>query len=242
MRRVDEKIEKAERIEQKRSRGRNRIVMDSPSISIHSQPPKGLPIDFYNPSWFNNCPPGQKTTVADSLNIAFLPDVSQSICGIQNPDKRLNDQNFTEKEDEDLESDDSAIIDDNSESDDETGEESLEPDKNEGQTTFAVMSINHQDQIYLHCPRKSPESGCNFLVRMDDYVWENHLFKTPILVTVNPRLWESTQLCKPVDGCHATSTSLGNRARIGDFFLNWSSFLENNYSEYKLLVLREALH
>ncbi|MBW0592535.1 hypothetical protein O181_132250 [Austropuccinia psidii MF-1] len=139
--------EKAERIEQKRSRGRNQIVVDSPSISIHSHPPKGLPIHFYDPSWFNNCPPGQKTTIADSFNVAFLPDASQSIRGIQHPDERLNDQSFTEKyweecaesydlsheiarEDEDLESDYSAIIDNNSESDDDTGEESLEPDKN----------------------------------------------------------------------------------------------------------------
>ncbi|MBW0555689.1 hypothetical protein O181_095404 [Austropuccinia psidii MF-1] len=126
MRRVDEEIEKAEIIEQKRSQGRNRIVVDSPSILIHSHPPKGLPIDFYNPSRFNNCP--------------------LSIRGIQNPDERLSDQNFTEnwekcaesydlshviaREDKDLESDDSAIIDDNSESDDDTGEESLEADKN----------------------------------------------------------------------------------------------------------------
>ncbi|MBW0587812.1 hypothetical protein O181_127527 [Austropuccinia psidii MF-1] len=164
MRRVDEEIEKAERIEQKRSRGRKRIVVDSPSISIHSHPPKGLPIDFYDPSWFNNCPPGQKTTVADSFNIAFLPDASQSILGIQHPDERLNDQNFTEKywekcaeyydlsheiarEDEDLESDDSAIIDDNSESDDDTGEESLEPDKNEGQV---FDQLSDQDTELAH--------------------------------------------------------------------------------------------
>ncbi|MBW0557884.1 hypothetical protein O181_097599 [Austropuccinia psidii MF-1] len=164
MRRVDEEIEKAERIKQKRSWGRNRIVVDSPSISIHSHPPKGLPIDFYNPSWFNNCPPGQKTTVADAFNVAFLPDASQSIRGIQHPDERLNDQNFTEKywekcaeaydlsheiarEDKDSESDDSAIIDDNSESDDDTGEEGLEPDKNEGQV---FDQLSNQDTEMAH--------------------------------------------------------------------------------------------
>ncbi|MBW0573392.1 hypothetical protein O181_113107 [Austropuccinia psidii MF-1] len=164
MRRVDEEIEKADRIEKKILQERNQIVVDSPSISIHSHPPKGLPIDFYNSSWFNNCPPGQKPTVEDSFNVAFLPDASQSIRDIQHPDERPNDQNFTEKywekcaesydlsheiarEDKDLESDDSEIINHNSESDDDTGEESLEPDKNEGQL---FDQLSDQDTEMAH--------------------------------------------------------------------------------------------
>ncbi|MBW0535598.1 hypothetical protein O181_075313 [Austropuccinia psidii MF-1] len=158
------KLRRQRGLSKKRSRGRNQIVVDSPSISIHSHPPKGLPIDFYNLSWFNNFPPGQKTTVADSFNVAFFSDASQSVCGIQHPDERLNNQNLTEKywgkcaesyelsheiarEDKDLESDGSAIIHDNSKSDDDTGEESLEPDKNEGQV---YDQLSDQDTEMAH--------------------------------------------------------------------------------------------
>ncbi|MBW0575620.1 hypothetical protein O181_115335 [Austropuccinia psidii MF-1] len=97
MRRVDEEIEKAELIEGKRSKRQNRIEVDSPNVSTNSQPPKGLPIDFYDPTWFNNCPVGKKTILADAFKVAFLPNASQSIRGVQHPDERLSDRNFTEK-------------------------------------------------------------------------------------------------------------------------------------------------
>ncbi|MBW0471489.1 hypothetical protein O181_011204 [Austropuccinia psidii MF-1] len=40
---------------------------------------------------------GQKTLTADSFNFAFLPDASESLRGIQHPDERLGDRNFTQK-------------------------------------------------------------------------------------------------------------------------------------------------
>ncbi|MBW0558485.1 hypothetical protein O181_098200 [Austropuccinia psidii MF-1] len=73
------------------------IEVNPPKLSTYSQPPKGLPIDFYDPKWFNNFPVGQKTVVADAFKVAFLPDASQSIRGIKHPDERLSDRNFTEK-------------------------------------------------------------------------------------------------------------------------------------------------
>ncbi|MBW0474921.1 hypothetical protein O181_014636 [Austropuccinia psidii MF-1] len=97
MQRVDEEIEKAERIQGKQSRRRIRIEVDPPEVSPYSQPPKGLPIDFYNSKWFNDCPIGEKTVLANSFKVAFLPNASQSIRGIQHPDERLSDRKFTEK-------------------------------------------------------------------------------------------------------------------------------------------------
>ncbi|MBW0580121.1 hypothetical protein O181_119836 [Austropuccinia psidii MF-1] len=97
MRRVDEEIEKAERDNGKTSNRRHRLVPDKPVTSICNQVPRGLPIDFHEPSWFNNRKAGQKTLTADSFNVAFLPDASESLRGIQHPDERLGDRNFTQK-------------------------------------------------------------------------------------------------------------------------------------------------
>ncbi|MBW0529292.1 hypothetical protein O181_069007 [Austropuccinia psidii MF-1] len=53
--------------------------------------------NFYDPTWFNIRPPGQKTVIADYLNVAFLPNSSASIRGVQHPDEKLSDRKFTEK-------------------------------------------------------------------------------------------------------------------------------------------------
>ncbi|MBW0494962.1 hypothetical protein O181_034677 [Austropuccinia psidii MF-1] len=58
---------------------------------------KSLPIDFYDSKWFNDCPIGEKTVLANSFEVSFLPNASQSIRGIQHPDKRLSDRKFTEE-------------------------------------------------------------------------------------------------------------------------------------------------
>ncbi|MBW0560240.1 hypothetical protein O181_099955 [Austropuccinia psidii MF-1] len=90
MRNVDEEIKKAEGIQGKQSRGEIHIEVDPPKVSPYSQNPKGLPIDFYNSKWFNDCPIGEKMVLADSFKVSFLPNASQSICGIQHADKRLS--------------------------------------------------------------------------------------------------------------------------------------------------------
>ncbi|MBW0558153.1 hypothetical protein O181_097868 [Austropuccinia psidii MF-1] len=73
--------------------------------------------------------------------------------------------------------------------------------------TLAAMSINQRHRVYLHCPRKdannrSSKDGCKFFAWMDDYVWKNSLFKVPVLVTVQPILWEKEK--------RGTSTAFGN--------------------------------
>ncbi|MBW0489558.1 hypothetical protein O181_029273 [Austropuccinia psidii MF-1] len=95
MRRVDEVIDKKERIQGKGSRRQIRIEADLPEVSSCSQPPKCLPIDVHDSKWFNNCPIGEKVVLADSFKVSFLPNASQSICGIQNSDKRLSDHQIT---------------------------------------------------------------------------------------------------------------------------------------------------
>ncbi|MBW0589510.1 hypothetical protein O181_129225 [Austropuccinia psidii MF-1] len=97
MRRVDEEIFKAEKDNGKTSNRRERLIPDEPLKSICTGVPKGLPINFYDPCWFNSLSARQKTLIADAFNIAFLPDASQSLRGIQHPNERLGDKKFTNK-------------------------------------------------------------------------------------------------------------------------------------------------
>ncbi|MBW0473735.1 hypothetical protein O181_013450 [Austropuccinia psidii MF-1] len=95
-RRVDEEIEKADNAQKKRPQRRQRHIPGKGMASISRYVPKGLPIDFYDPKWFNRCTAGQKRS-ADAFKIAFLPDASKSLLGNQYTDERLSDKRFTEK-------------------------------------------------------------------------------------------------------------------------------------------------
>ncbi|MBW0558152.1 hypothetical protein O181_097867 [Austropuccinia psidii MF-1] len=180
MRRVDEEIEKAERIQGKRSRRRIRIEADPPELSPYSQPPKGLPIDFYDSKWFNDCPIGEKTVLADSFKVAFLPNASQSIRGIQHPDERLSDRKFTEKywekctasydlsheiskEDDGSESDDdeSESIASYSESDEEIAEDNNEEESN--QSEFNRVLDFDTPMAHAEDPSQFVVGGSSFL-------------------------------------------------------------------------------
>ncbi|MBW0591147.1 hypothetical protein O181_130862 [Austropuccinia psidii MF-1] len=98
MQRVDEEISKAEKDNGKTSNRRERLIPDEPLKSVCTQVSKGLPIDFYDPSGLNSCSAGQKTLISDVLNIAFLPDASQSLRGMQHPNERLEELNDSDEE------------------------------------------------------------------------------------------------------------------------------------------------
>ncbi|MBW0470697.1 hypothetical protein O181_010412 [Austropuccinia psidii MF-1] len=97
MQRVDEEIIKSEQDSGKTSSQREDIIPHEPLKSVGTRVPKGLPIGFYNPSWFNSRSAGQKKITADAFNVAFLPNASQSLRGAQHPYKRLGDRKFTNK-------------------------------------------------------------------------------------------------------------------------------------------------
>ncbi|MBW0554252.1 hypothetical protein O181_093967 [Austropuccinia psidii MF-1] len=96
MRRVDEEMEKVDQDNGFKSQRREQYVPAIPAKSTCTQVPKGLPIDIYDPTWFNSCPPGQKTVISDYLNVALLPDSSASIWGTQHTNEKLSDKKFTE--------------------------------------------------------------------------------------------------------------------------------------------------
>ncbi|MBW0475815.1 hypothetical protein O181_015530 [Austropuccinia psidii MF-1] len=67
-----------------------------PAKSICTPVPKGLPIKFYDTTWFNSRTPGQKTVISDFFNVAFLPNSSASIQGVHHANKILRNRKFTE--------------------------------------------------------------------------------------------------------------------------------------------------
>ncbi|MBW0522694.1 hypothetical protein O181_062409 [Austropuccinia psidii MF-1] len=65
MHRVDEEIVKAESTSRKKSQRRERHIAEDGRASIRKVTPNSLPIDFYDPDWFNNRTSGQKISIAD---------------------------------------------------------------------------------------------------------------------------------------------------------------------------------
>ncbi|MBW0479432.1 hypothetical protein O181_019147 [Austropuccinia psidii MF-1] len=93
MNRVDEEILNTEEDSGKTSNQSEHIIPLEPLKSVGTRVPKGLPIEFYNPSWLNSRSAGQKTLTANE----FLPNASQSLREIQNLDERLSDRKFNNK-------------------------------------------------------------------------------------------------------------------------------------------------
>jgi hypothetical protein len=65
--------------------------------SIFTKTPTGLPIDFYDPDWFNDLLPAQKHKAANIWLVNFLPDANQSLLGKQHPDEKLCDSKLINK-------------------------------------------------------------------------------------------------------------------------------------------------
>ncbi|EFP75508.1 uncharacterized protein PGTG_00839 [Puccinia graminis f. sp. tritici CRL 75-36-700-3] len=78
---------------------RVRKLPRQPVMSTFTAAPKGLPIDFYDPSWYHKLVPAQQKTIPNTQAVAFLPDASQSLLPKKqrHPDEKLTDSSFTRK-------------------------------------------------------------------------------------------------------------------------------------------------
>lgn len=88
---------KESEISGKANRRRLRKLPKIPVPSEFKRAPKGLPINFYDPSWFNQVPFDQKRIIANSQQVAFLPNAALSLCPVRHPDEKLGDTQFTGK-------------------------------------------------------------------------------------------------------------------------------------------------
>lgn len=81
----------------KNSRRRVRKLPKQAIPSTFNKAPKNLPINFYNPKWFNGLQSGQKRLVANCEAVAFLPNAAQSLLPIRHPDEKIGDNAFNGK-------------------------------------------------------------------------------------------------------------------------------------------------
>ncbi|MBW0567515.1 hypothetical protein O181_107230 [Austropuccinia psidii MF-1] len=68
-----------------------------PQISEFKTSPRELPISFYNAKWFNQLPPVERFSAADTSKVAFIPENQAPTNGTPHPDERLRDSEFTKK-------------------------------------------------------------------------------------------------------------------------------------------------
>ncbi|KAG0140621.1 hypothetical protein CROQUDRAFT_689816, partial [Cronartium quercuum f. sp. fusiforme G11] len=90
---LDEEIKKFNKSQTKR----HQQLKNAP-LSIFLRASDDLPLDFYNPNWFNSMLPAQKQSlVGDQQTLAFLPNPILSLTSASAPDERLSNKKFTEK-------------------------------------------------------------------------------------------------------------------------------------------------
>lgn len=97
VRRLDVGMEIADSITGKYSQRHSRLLPKTPVFSEFVSPPTQLPIDFYNPAWFNAFPPAQKEKIANSKTVALLPDASESFLSTPHPSESLSGKKFNDK-------------------------------------------------------------------------------------------------------------------------------------------------
>ncbi|KAI9616823.1 hypothetical protein KEM48_005069 [Puccinia striiformis f. sp. tritici PST-130] len=94
-RRLDATIATSDELDGKRVQRRRRFIPPTPEPSLFTKPPKGQPLDFYNPEWFNELLPQQRIDIANTREVAFLPNASQSLMGKKIASEKLSDKKFT---------------------------------------------------------------------------------------------------------------------------------------------------
>lgn len=95
--RLTQEMEKNDRIEGKRPQGRVRRRPKTAVISTIARPPGNMPIDFFEPAWFNELSGAQKTKLADAYRVSLLPNAKLSFCAVSAGDERLGDKAFIAK-------------------------------------------------------------------------------------------------------------------------------------------------
>ncbi|KNZ55278.1 hypothetical protein VP01_2722g5 [Puccinia sorghi] len=93
--RLDADMLVSDELEQKHVQRRKREPAVPPKPLLFPKPPKGLPLDFYDPAWFNNLLTQKRIDVANTRAVAFLPDASKSLQGKKLPAEKLLDKQFT---------------------------------------------------------------------------------------------------------------------------------------------------
>lgn len=103
-RRVDAMMACSLAISGKVSQLQPRKLPKDPIASTHKTPPNQLPIDYYNPRWFNNLTPSQQEEYVNHTQVALLPNATESFIPAPNthPAEKLSGCDFNKKYHEQL--------------------------------------------------------------------------------------------------------------------------------------------
>ncbi|MBW0466216.1 hypothetical protein O181_005931 [Austropuccinia psidii MF-1] len=96
MRKLDKKIKDSNDVEGTISNQQQQLRLKDPPMTSFPKAPKGLPIDFYNPTWFNSNLPAQRRNLADIGSVAFVKDPRESL-ELKDYSEKLGDRSFTHK-------------------------------------------------------------------------------------------------------------------------------------------------
>ncbi|KNZ44357.1 hypothetical protein VP01_923g3 [Puccinia sorghi] len=92
-----DKVMKNTNIAQGKSSNQSHQVPPTKHImTLFPRVPNNIPLDFYNPEWFNDLQPNVRDLVANTNSVAFLPKSSEMLQGTRNPDEKLRYKKFSE--------------------------------------------------------------------------------------------------------------------------------------------------
>jgi len=98
IRKLDEKREEENRYNFRRrgaQKDRIRRLPNPPQDTAYHALPQNIPIDYFDPSFFNQLQPDLRRQIASSSSIALLPNIEDTFTRC--PDERLRDDDFMDK-------------------------------------------------------------------------------------------------------------------------------------------------
>ncbi|MBW0548052.1 hypothetical protein O181_087767 [Austropuccinia psidii MF-1] len=93
---LDEKIKATNDAKNHSTNPRTQVHIKDPPLTHFPKAPEGLPLDFYDPKWFNSKLPAQRKNLADVGTVAFLKDPTDSL-EFKVDDERLGNKRFTNR-------------------------------------------------------------------------------------------------------------------------------------------------
>ncbi|MBW0475916.1 hypothetical protein O181_015631 [Austropuccinia psidii MF-1] len=133
----------------KKNRRRVRRLPKVPVESTYKAAPKGLPIDFYDPTWYHQLSLSQQSAIPNRTSLAFLPNANESLLpkSMRHPDEKLADSSFTRKYWE-VSTEPYGLVGAESSSEESTDEKGLSEDEAEG-IDLTHSTASESDDEYL---------------------------------------------------------------------------------------------
>ncbi|KAI9626414.1 hypothetical protein H4Q26_017877 [Puccinia striiformis f. sp. tritici PST-130] len=95
-RRLDKLMLEDDQVNNRKPR-RKRLFMKTGPASIFRKAPRGHPLDFYDPNWFNKRAAQLRTKDVNTQQVVFLPDASKSLIRRNAPLENLTDKEFSDQ-------------------------------------------------------------------------------------------------------------------------------------------------